>query len=86
METTGKCFVFPQLSYSGPAENKRSAFCVGMKETQMGLRRALAWSPKSGKKKKKRALKPCEYQAWGDDPHLLDMLSQLKLEFHGAVH
>lgn len=50
MESTGKCFVSPQLSYSGPAENMNSAFWVGMKETQMGLRRAPVRSLKSGKR------------------------------------
>lgn len=51
-----------------------------------GVEKSSSMEPKVREKKKKRALKPCEYQAWGDDPHLLDMLSQLKLEFHGAVH
>lgn len=50
MESTDKCFMFPQLSYFGSAENMNSAFWVGVKETQMELRRTPVWSLKSGKK------------------------------------
>lgn len=46
MENTGKCFVFPQLSYSGPVENRNSAFWVGMKGTQNGVEKGSSMEPK----------------------------------------